>query len=131
MENISDALKMAGAALLFVIALTVTIRYNNSTDNAYQRFTLTYSIMVYKSVEASVTYPSPAGEALKSEYIEDGSKFESAIENFFAHSPIFGSGARVAYNSASVSGNEIVYTTGGLQNFFDYHNGSLANTVIF
>ncbi len=93
------------------IALTVTIRYNNSTDNAYQRFTLTYSIMVYKSVEASVTYPSPAGEALTSEYIEDGSKFESAIENFFAHSPIFGSGARVAYNSASVSGNEIVYTT--------------------
>lgn len=67
------------------LTVTVTLTFNNHT----QEFQLTYSIVLYPSVELSTTYPNPTEIAeIDAEYIENGSTFNGAY-SFVNHAPMF------------------------------------------
>ncbi len=72
--------------------VTLYFNYSNAhtlTNVAYQTFTITYSFNAYKSVTLDAKYPSPNGEALTREYLDDGTSFTNILTGFILHKPAF------------------------------------------
>lgn len=72
--------------------VSLYFNYNSNSDLSavvYQTFTITFSFNVYKSVSLEANYPSPNGEELTREFIDDGTGFTNILTDFIFHKPAF------------------------------------------